>query len=172
VVDPESVRIHTLSAGEYMVLNSSTGNFEGTLETGPISSGLVAFVMSMKQQQAGMVHMVLPDSRLDQHKARQKPGYFVDTGLTVLLDTCGWNGQYTVPIDLEIKLVGAAKPLTTDAILDIGSQNLARVQELLEEYGFFCSSQDVQGHLIRKVTVPLETGKMWISSPGMKSWTL
>ncbi len=159
---------HELSAGQYIILDFC----QGWLETGYVSSGLVVIVRSMEQQLLGLVHVVLPYSSSSSGKAKSMPGYFADTGIELLLAEFGCSLPEEAPKDLEIYLIGAAGTLVSDDIFDLGLKNLHKVKNILEESGFSISGQDVEGHFTRKVLVNLETGQIWIYSPGRKTLCL
>src|SRR5580692_10325372 len=66
----------------------------------------------------GILHFMLPDSRINPEKAQAQPAMFADTGLTVFLNELfAWGATRK---GLILKMAGASKVLKDGEFFDIG----------------------------------------------------
>ena len=116
-----------------------------------------------------MIHIALPESHINADKARDKPGYFADTGLPLLfseLKKLGANRN-----SCWVKLIGGASILDENNTFDIGRRNSLAVKKYLWKIGLALTSEDIGGTISRTVTLSVATGELTISN-GNKRWTL
>jgi chemotaxis protein CheD len=111
---------------------------------------------------AGMLHFLLPESKINPERARSQPGTFADTGIPLLLEEAARLG-------LEkkraiVKLAGGAEiGEKSGANLQIGRRNLLAAKNLLWRFGVLLKGQDVGGNAIRTVYLSVEDGRTRIS---------
>ena len=55
------------------------------IKTYALGSCIAVMLYDKKAKIAGMIHIALPDSAVNSEKAQSLPGYFVNTGLPLLL---------------------------------------------------------------------------------------
>jgi chemotaxis protein CheD len=118
---------------------------------------------------AGLIHVALPESKVNPAKAQRTPGYFVDTGLPAILEAI--VGAGASPKRMRIKLVGGASMMDPSQTFDIGRRNVLAIKRYLWKNGLGVIKEDVGGSISRTVEIAATTGEVTISSGG-KKWSL
>ncbi len=113
---------------------------------------------------AGLVHCMLPFSKIDESKAGQKPGMFVDTGVPTLLEAAFRLGAEKKR--LVLKAAGCGAPLDDKGMFRIGERNYMVLKKLLWKNDLLLASEDVGGKVSRTVKVYTSTGEVVIRSAG------
>lgn len=112
----------------------------------------------------GMVHCMLPLSKIDQVKARKKPGMFVDTGIPALFEAAYRLGATKKRIIL--KAAGASRILDEKGTFKIGDRNYATLRKILWKNNILIASEDVGGAVSRTMYLEMDTGRVIIKSQG------
>jgi chemotaxis protein CheD len=121
-------------------------------------------------QAAGLLHIALPDSSINLKLALEKPGYFVDTGIPILIKKMlDYGCQYT---DLIVKIAGGANIMDPQETFRIGSRNILAVKKHLWRYKLGPVAEDVGDSISRTMTVVVDNGRVIITSPGNGEWEL
>lgn len=118
----------------------------------------------------GLLHVMLPDSRIDATKAAGCPYMFVDTGLPRL-----FHAVYNLGADRSkviIKAAGGAQFLDPGGVFNIGERNQAALNQLLGRNGLRLQAHDLGGVSSRTVRLDMTTGKVSIQSPGTGAYEL
>lgn len=136
-----------------------------------LGSCVAVVAVAPKHRAVGLLHVVLPNSRVDPEKAQQIPGYFADTGIGALLDAFKKLGV-TNPKDLVIKLAGGASVMDANRTFDIGKRNILASRKMLWKHHMAAIAEDVGGNYSRTVWVEVDTGRVYIESPGRGRWEL
>ena len=118
---------------------------------------------------AGLTHFALPDSSIDVKKGKEKPGYFVDTGLPVFLNKM--NSNNPTGKRLTIKIVGGSNIMDKSNHFDIGKRNTLAIKKYLWKNQMGIIREDIGGDISRTVSVLVATGEVFVSSKG-KKWSL
>jgi len=142
------------------------------VKTLALGSCVAVVVLDPKTHAVGMVHIALPDSSIDPQKARNKPGYFADTGVPALIDEMKKLTGSKSGKEFLIKLAGGASIMDPNNTFNIGKRNVLAVKKLLWMYGMGPVGEDVGGYISRSVTVDVDTGTVTIISPGRGSWCI
>ncbi len=145
----------------------STGNDE--IKTYALGSCVALVVWDKKLLAGGMIHIALPEGQINPDKAKDKPGYFADTGLPVLfseLKKVGANRN-----SCWVKLVGGASILDENNTFDIGRRNALAVKKFLWKIGLALTAEDIGGNASRTVSLVVPTGEIIISNANQR-WTL
>jgi chemotaxis protein CheD len=145
----------------------SSGDEE--LKTYALGSCVALVVWDRAIQAGGMIHIALPEGQINPDKARDKPGYFADTGLPVLfneLKKIGANRR-----NCWVKLIGGASILDENNTFDIGRRNALAVKKYLWKLGLALTAEEVGGTISRTVSLALPQGELVISN-GNQRWTL
>ena len=108
----------------------------------------------------GLLHFMLPESKLDPAKAVKKPFMFADTGLTQLLKMVTDLGA--VRRRLRIMAVGGAQVMGDNGFFEIGRRNHAAVRGLFWRAGLLLHAEEIGGAVSRTVRLELENGNLWI----------
>lgn len=115
----------------------------------------------------GLIHCMLPLSRIDPRKAAARPAMFVDTGLPALLQAVydlGANQRR-----LLVKAAGGGSPLGPDEIFKIGQRNLAVLGKVLWKNGLDLRAQSVGGAQARTLALDLQSGRTIVRTDGKES---
>jgi chemotaxis protein CheD len=143
-----------------------------TIKTYALGSCVAVILLDPKTCTVGMVHVALPESKINPAKVKERPGYFADTGIPALLQEmqkcgCQRNGR-----GMFVKLAGGAKIMDPDNTFNIGKRNALAIKKVLWKHGLGAVAEDLGGNHSRTVSVTVETGEIILSSPGRGSWKL
>jgi chemotaxis protein CheD len=110
---------------------------------------------------AAMLHFLLPDSRINETRARVQPAAFADTGIPLLFQTA-----YRYGLDKKraiVKLAGGAETAdATGASFMTGRRNALAARNLLWRNGVLIRAQDVGGATARTVHLAVQGGRMQV----------
>ena len=161
-----------------MTLMLGVGDFGATnaagevVKTMALGSCVAVVMLHPKTRSVGMVHVALPDSSINKDRARERPGYFADTGLPALMREMIRLGCNRQGRDLIIKMAGGARVMDPQNTFNIGKRNILAIKKLLWQQGLGAVAEDVGGKISRTVAVEVDTGRMILSSAGRPNWEL
>jgi chemotaxis protein CheD len=112
----------------------------------------------------GMIHCMLPLSKVDPDKAAERPAMFVDTGLPRLLTDLFQRGMQRSRA--VIKVAGAANVLDHQDLFKIGERNYTVLRKILWKNSMLIAGEDVGGHVSRTVRLEIATGRFVVRSGG------
>ena len=118
----------------------------------------------------GLLHIMLPESRIDAAKAASTPYMFVDTGVPRL-----FHAVYNLGADrsrLIVKVAGGAQLLDQQGIFNIGTRNFTALVMLLGQNGIRLHAADTGGLCSRTVRLDLTNGNYSIKTPGADAYLL
>jgi len=115
----------------------------------------------------GLIHCMLPLSKIDPRKAAARPAMFVDTGLPALLQAAYDLGA--VRRRLLVKAAGGGSPLGPDEYFKIGQRNLEVLGKVLWKNGLELRAQSVGGAQARTLALDLRTGRTIVRTDGKES---
>lgn len=115
---------------------------------------------------AGLVHCMLPLSKIDPSKAAVKPGMFVDTGVPALLEAAFRLGAEKRR--LVLKAAGCGTPLDDKGMFRIGERNFMVLKKLLWKNDLLLATEDVGGRASRTVRVYPATGEVTVRTGGVE----
>lgn len=136
------------------------------VKTYALGSCVAAVFLCPVTRTVGMVHIALPDSSINPAKVKERPGYFADTGIPLLLQAmarlgCAPNGR-----GMHVKLVGGASIMDPNETFSIGKRNILAVRKILWSLGLGAVAEEVGGSISRTVCAAVSTGEIIISTPG------
>jgi len=137
-----------------------------TLVTYSLGSCIAVAATDQTSKVAGLLHFMLPDSRLDQGKAAARPFMFADTGINALLQELERLGAQRRLV--VIKLIGGAQVLDRANFFGIGQRNYTAARRLLWKEGLLIESEDVGGTDIRTVELEPATGRVNVKMSGQR----
>ncbi|HSJ07687.1 MAG TPA: chemotaxis protein CheD [Longimicrobiales bacterium] len=109
----------------------------------------------------GLLHAMLPQSSIDEARARTRPAMFVDTGIPALFRACYELGASKQR--LEVKLAGGSAINGTGADhFQIGKRNLLMARQLFWKNSVLVRAQDVGGSASRTMSLDVGTGGVMI----------
>jgi chemotaxis protein CheD len=112
----------------------------------------------------GMIHCMLPLSKIDPEKAAVKPYMFVDTGVTILLTELFKLGAQRQ--NLVAKVAGAASPLGKEETFRIGQRNYTILRKLLWKNNVLIEAEDTGGSKARTMYLYMHDGLVTVKSEG------
>ena len=154
-----------LGIGEAAASNSQ----EDEIKTYALGSCVAIIMLDPKTRTVAMVHIALPESKIDLNKAKSLPGYFADTGVDHLLELMKAKGA-TLHSGFITKLIGGANIMDTNDHFQIGKRNVNAIKKILWEKNLSVAAEDVGENHSRTITVDLKTGKVNVSSSDGREW--
>lgn len=114
----------------------------------------------------GLIHCMLPLSKIDVEKAQRMPCMFVDTGVPALLDEVLSRGASIKR--LVTKVAGGSELMDEKKIFKIGERNYAVLRKLLWKNNILIDAEDVGGQTSRTMSLELASGRTTIKSKGQE----
>jgi chemotaxis protein CheD len=137
-----------------------------TLITLGLGSCIGLVIYDQVSRTAGMVHIMLPDSR--ETKNNPKPGKFADTAVPLLMDELHKLGVNKT--QLRAKMAGGAQmfsmPGKESAIFSVGARNVEATLKFLTAEGIKLVASDTGGSKGRSVEFSTETLKFIVKTLG------
>jgi len=118
---------------------------------------------------AGMLHFALPESAIDERKARERPGYFADLGIPLMIEDMKKMGA--VRHNVRIKLIGGASVMDDGGFFDIGKRNILAAKRILWKSSLGATAEDTGGEISRTVSILVDDGVTLLSS-GQRKWEI
>ncbi|MEZ4388582.1 MAG: chemotaxis protein CheD [Candidatus Krumholzibacteriia bacterium] len=112
----------------------------------------------------GLIHCMLPLSKIDAEKAAVRPYMFVDTGVTLLLTELFRRGAQRQ--NLVAKVAGAGSPLGKEETFRIGQRNYTILRKLLWKNNILIEAEDIGGSKARTMYVYMLDGLVTVKSEG------
>jgi chemotaxis protein CheD len=141
-----------------------SGNPGEVLVTYSLGSCLGVTVYDPVANVAGMIHCMLPLSKIDKQKAEARKSMFVDTGIPYLFETMYKAGAKKE--NIVLKAAGCAQIMDPNGRFKIGERNFAVLRKLLWKNSVFIKGQAIGGNVSRTVRIDVETGKSIIVCNG------
>ena len=142
------------------------GQQSDTIVTHALGSCLGLMVYDPVAKIGGLLHAMLPLSKINPEKAEANPYMFVDTGVPALFKALyDIGGQKS---RMVVKAAGCGNPLGKNEMFKIGERNYTVLKKLLWKNNILLESEDVGGAQSRTVHFKIADGKTIISSNGQK----
>jgi chemotaxis protein CheD len=110
---------------------------------------------------AALIHVLLPDSRINPERAQVQPGAFADTGIPLLFRTAYEYGVQKTRC--RVRLVGGAA-VTGASDIGVGKRNVLAARNLLWRAGVLIEREAVGGTDARTVTLNVDDGTVQITN--------
>ncbi len=153
-------RRHVVGIGEYAV-SAGAGD---VIVTHALGSCVAVCLHDPAAGVGALIHVLLPESRINPARAAQQPAAFADTGIPLLLDEAerlGLTRRRTV-----VKLIGGAEITNAGGggVMNIGRRNVLASKNLLWKLGLLIKTEAVGGNLARTVHFSVGTGAVQVTS--------
>ena len=149
-----------------VVGDMKVGRKDDMLVTHALGSCQGLTVYDPAEKIGGMLHAMLPLSKINPGKAEANPFMFVDTGVPKLFrEIYEMGGQKS---RLIVKAAGCGQPLGNNEMFKIGERNYTILKKLLWKNNVLLESEDVGGTVSRTIHFDLASGQVIISSGGLK----
>jgi chemotaxis protein CheD len=150
-----------------MVVSNDAG---AELVTYSLGSCLGITIYDPVKKVGGLLHIMLPDSKINAVKAVQVPFMFVDTGVPRLFQAVyNLGGERS---RLAVKVAGGAQLLDEQGVFNIGQRNYESLKGLMARNGMSVHAHDVGGLSSRTLRLDLTTGNVTIKTPGTNTYSL
>lgn len=135
---------------------------EDILVTYSLGSCLGVAIYDPVVKVGGMIHCMLPLSKLDPQKARSFPCMFVDTGIPLLFNEAYRLGAQKNRI--IVKVAGCSQILDEKGLFNIGERNYAVLRKLLWKNNILINAEDIGGMESRTMFLEMDSGKVFIKT--------
>jgi chemotaxis protein CheD len=149
------------------VSDMKVGKNGDLLVTHALGSCLGLTVFDPVAKVGGLLHAMLPLSKINKEKAQANPFMFVDTGVPTMFKQLYALGA--VKKRLVVKAVGCGNPLGKNEMFKIGERNHTLLKKLLWKNSVLLEAEDCGGTKSRTVRFDTGTGRVVISSCGTES---
>ncbi|HEY5228243.1 MAG TPA: chemotaxis protein CheD [Opitutaceae bacterium] len=134
-----------------------------TLSTYALGSCIAVIGYDPQVRVGGILHLMLPDSRIAPARAAGQPGMFANTGLPLLFKSLqGLRADLT---RLRLFVAGGANVLAGTDAFRIGEKNIKATEEFLSNIGFEFSHAAVGGSINRTIHLQNATGLLTLRTP-------
>ena len=116
---------------------------------------------------AGLVHVLLPDSRINPQRAETQPGAFADTGIPTL-----FHEAYRYGVRKErcqVRLIGGADITHANNATggpSVGRRNIQATRAVLWRNGVMVRGEELGGSIPRTVSIAVASGRTQVSTAG------
>lgn len=129
-----------------------------TLVTYALGSCVAVVIFDPVLKIGGLLHYMLPDSTLDEEKARRRPCMFADTGIPLLFQKAYQLGA--VRARLEVAVLGGAQVMDSSETFNIGRRNHLASRKIFWKAGILVRAEDVGGTQSRTVRLEMQSGRI------------
>ena len=138
---------------------------DDVIVTYAIGSCMGIYACDRKAGVGGVLHVMMPEARINVEKAGANPFMFVDTGLPRFIDELKKLGA--LPSQLTVKIAGGAQLGNgTNNGYNVGKCNDTAVREMLGKMGLKIESGDTGGASTRTMYAEAGTGKVTLNTAG------
>jgi len=152
---------HIVAVGDMKI-----GRNSDIIVTHALGSCLGLVVYDPVQRVGGLLHAMLPLSKINPAKAEAKPFMFVDTGVPALFKALyEIGGQKS---RMAVKAAGCGNPLGKNEMFKIGERNYTVLKKLLWKNNILLETEDVGGTASRTLHFDISTGQTVVTINGAK----
>ena len=141
-----------------------SNNPEDTLITYALGSCIGVIVYDPVVKVGGLLHFMLPESKVNPQRAKENPYMFADTGVPLLFKTCYKYGAKKRR--MIVKVAGGAEIMDEARYFNIGKKNYAVLRKIFWCNGVLIRAEDVGGMVNRTVELDIGTGEVRLKIPG------
>jgi len=135
-----------------------------SLCTSPLGACLGIAIYDPAARVGGLLHSLLPASKLDPKRAASRPGMFLDTGLAALLaEAEKLNAKRE---NIRIFVAGGAQMMDETGVFNIGKLNTEILGELLPRLGVKVYARQAGGRTSCSMELTLATGEVRLRFSG------
>jgi chemotaxis protein CheD len=135
-----------------------------TLATYSLGSCLGISIFDPVARVGGLLHVMLPESKIDPDKAQRQPAMFMDSGIPAL-----FRAAYELKAEkhrVQICVAGGAQVMDSSGFFSIGKRNYEMLKAILKEHGLNIHADQVGGMVSRSMYLNLATGEVRLKVSG------
>jgi chemotaxis protein CheD len=137
---------------------------EDVIITYSLGSCIGLTLFDTEKRIGGLVHCMLPLSKIDTAKAEANPFMFIDSGVSAILQALFDLGAQRK--SLVAKVAGGSHIMDDKGVFNIGERNNTVVRKMLWKNNILISGEDVGGSVPRTMSLDLATGKTVLKMNG------
>ncbi|MEO7426446.1 MAG: chemotaxis protein CheD [Fibrobacteria bacterium] len=137
---------------------------EDVIITYSLGSCIGLTLFDSEKRIGGLVHCMLPLSKIDSAKAAANPYMFIDSGVTAILQSLFDLGAQRKT--LVAKVAGGSQIMDDKGVFNIGERNNTIVRKMLWKNNILISGEEVGGSVPRTMSLNLATGKTVLKVAG------
>jgi chemotaxis protein CheD len=141
-----------------------TNNLDDVIITYALGSCIGIVVYDPVAKVGGLLHYMLPDSTLDDKKAREKPAMFADTGIPLLFKSCYAMGAEKKR--MIVNVAGGASILDDANFFRIGQKNITAMRKIFWKNNVMIKAEDTGANYNRTLRLEMMMGKVFVRSSG------
>jgi chemotaxis protein CheD len=139
-----------------------TKNPDDTLITYSLGSCIGVAIYDPFVKVGGLLHFMLPDSRIDPQKAQKNPWMFADTGIPSLFKEAYKLGAEKQR--MEVKVAGGSQIMDGSGFFNIGKRNYLALRKIFWTNGVLIKSEDLGGNGNRTLALQVSSGKVLVKN--------
>jgi len=141
-----------------------SNDLETVLVTYSLGSCIGIAVYDTVAKVGGLLHYLLPDSKLSPEKAQKNPYMFADTGIPALFKAAYKLGAKKQR--MKIIVAGGSQVLDQDGFFNIGKRNDIALRKMFHRNNVLIDYRDVGGIVNRTIKLAVKNGDAWIKVSG------
>jgi chemotaxis protein CheD len=154
---------HIVGVADMMV----SGRSDDELVTHALGSCLGIVIYDPVARVGGLLHVMLPQSSIDEKKAADNPFMFVDTGVPLLFKETYRLGAEKARLIVKVAGGASLHSRDSDDHFNIGKRNFIALRKLLWKNGVLLRSYDVGGNHSRTMSLAIGSGDVEIRVNGV-----
>ena len=145
---------------------------ESSIVTHALGSCVAVCIWDPIARVGGMLHLLLPESRINPGRADRQPAAFADTGIPLLFQRAYARGLQKART--EVTLIGGAEisPDATEGVMNVGRRNVLASRKMLWGNGVLIRTEDVGGRRASTVAMSMQDGRIVVNAAGEPARTL
>ncbi len=117
-------------------------------------------------QVGGILHYMLPLSKVDMGKAERNPYMFGDTGIPLLFTKA--YGLGATKDNIRVIMTGGAQVFEKKDFFAIGKRNIVIARKMFWKNNVLIAAEHVGGSIPRTLYLEIGSGLTWMTSTGIK----
>ncbi len=138
---------------------------DATIITYSLGSCIGLVVYDPVAKTGGILHYMLPESNIDEEKARKNPYMFADTGIPSLFKAAYKLGA--TKQRMKVAVVGGSQILDQKGFFNIGKRNHTALRKMFFKNNVVIDYEDVGGTSNRTVRLEIKTGDIYNKISGI-----
>lgn len=134
-------------------------NPKETIITYSLGSCIGVVIFDPLVKAGGILHFMLPESDLDQTKAKNNPYMFADTGIPALFKAVYKLGAKKQR--MKVAVMGGSRVLDQKGFFNIGKRNHTALRKMFFKNNVMVDYEDVGGTVHRTVRLEIGTGDIY-----------
>ena len=137
---------------------------EAVLVTYSLGSCIGVVIYDAVAKVGGLLHYLLPESKLAPEKAEKNPYMFADTGIPALFKAAYELGARKQR--MKVIVAGGSQIMDQAGFFNIGKRNDIALRKMFHKNNVLIDYRDVGGIVNRTVKLEVKTGDAWIKVSG------